>query len=96
VRPPLIGQGLRDVRVTPDESATIVKSMQARHIPVTYATFPDEGHGFARQENRIAFYALMEAFLAQHLGGRAEAVGDAFTNSTIQFAAGRSLISGIG
>ena len=96
VRPLLIGQGLRDVRVTPDESATIVKAMQARHIPVTYVTFPDEGHGFARQENRIAFYALMEAFLAQHLGGRAEAVGDAFTNSTIQFAAGRSLISGIG
>jgi dienelactone hydrolase len=96
VRPLLIGQGLRDVRVTPDESATIVQAMQARDIPVTYVTFPDEGHGFARQENRIAFCAVMEAFFAQHLGGRAEAVGDAFSGSTIQFEAGRSLISGIG
>ena len=96
VRPLLIGQGLRDVRVTPDESAAIVEAMRARHIPVTYVTFPDEGHGFVRQENRIAFCAVMEAFLAQHLGGQAEAVGDAFTGSSIQFVAGRSLISGIG
>ena len=31
---------------------------------------PDEGHGFARPENRLAMYAAMERFLARHLGGR--------------------------
>lgn len=35
--------------------------------------FPDEGHGFARAENRLTFYAATEPFLAQYLGGRAEA-----------------------
>ena len=32
---------------------------------MTYVLFPDEGHGFARPENRLAFYAVTEAFLAQ-------------------------------
>lgn len=33
----------------------------------------DEGHGLARPENRLHFYAVAEKFLAQHLGGRCEA-----------------------
>jgi dipeptidyl aminopeptidase/acylaminoacyl peptidase len=42
-RPLLIGQGLRDVRVTPEESQQIVQAMQARKIPVTYVTFRMRG-----------------------------------------------------
>jgi len=34
--------------------------------------FEDEGHGFARPENRLKFYAAAEKFLAEHLGGRME------------------------
>jgi hypothetical protein len=34
--------------------------------------FPDEGHGFAVPENRMAFYAAAEQFLAKHLGGACE------------------------
>jgi dipeptidyl aminopeptidase/acylaminoacyl peptidase len=34
--------------------------------------FPDEGHGFAKPDNRLRFYQAAEAFLAAHLGGRAE------------------------
>jgi hypothetical protein len=34
--------------------------------------FPDEGHGFARPENNMAFNAATENFLAKYLGGRAE------------------------
>jgi hypothetical protein len=37
--------------------------------------FPDEGHGFARPENNIAFNAVTENFLLGCLGGRAEAIG---------------------
>jgi dipeptidyl aminopeptidase/acylaminoacyl peptidase len=61
----LIGQGLRGVRVKAQESEQIVQAMQGRHIPVTYVTFPDAGHGFVRQENRLAFMAVAEAFPAQ-------------------------------
>ena len=41
---------------------------------VTYVLYPDEGHGFARPENRIDFNARAEAFLAENLGGRCEPV----------------------
>jgi hypothetical protein len=69
--------------------------MQARNIPVTYVYYPDEGHGFRREENRRAFNAVLELFLAKHLGGRAEPVGDDFAGSTIEFRAGHDLIPGV-
>ncbi|HWH19750.1 MAG TPA: S9 family peptidase, partial [Solirubrobacterales bacterium] len=71
-RPLLIAQGANDPRVKQAESDQIVQAMQARGIPVTYVLFPDEGHGFARPENNLAFTAVAEQFLAAHLGGRAE------------------------
>lgn len=36
----------------------------------------DEGHGFARPENRLHFYAIAEEFLAKPLGGRFEPLTD--------------------
>ena len=33
----------------------------------------NEGHGFRNEENQFEFYEAMEAFLAQHLGGRSAA-----------------------
>ncbi len=69
-RPLLIGQGANDPRVKKNESDQIVKAMQAKKLPVTYVLFADEGHGFARPENRQSFYSIAEAFLAEHLGGR--------------------------
>jgi dipeptidyl aminopeptidase/acylaminoacyl peptidase len=82
-RPLLIGQGANDPRVKQAESDQIVQAMKEHKIPVTYVLFPDEGHGFARPPNRLAFYAVTEAFLAQHLGGRYEPIGTAFDGSTI-------------
>ncbi|HKW95653.1 MAG TPA: S9 family peptidase, partial [Methylomirabilota bacterium] len=95
VRPLLIGQGANDVRVKPSESEQIVAAMRARAIPVTYVYYPDEGHGFRRPENRRSFNAVAEAFLAAHLGGRFEPVGDDFVGSSIEFRAGRELIPGL-
>jgi dipeptidyl aminopeptidase/acylaminoacyl peptidase len=34
--------------------------------------FPDEGHGFAKPENRLRFFAAADRFLARYLGGSAE------------------------
>jgi dipeptidyl aminopeptidase/acylaminoacyl peptidase len=66
------------------ESDQIVEAMRAKNIPVTYVLFPDEGHGFARPVNNIAFQAVAENFLAGCLGGRAEPVGDVLKASTAQ------------
>jgi len=82
VKPLLIGQGANDPRVKQQESDQIVKAMQAKDLPVTYVLYPDEGHGFAKPENNIAFQAIAEAFLAEHLGGRAEPITDEIDKST--------------
>ena len=79
--PLLIGQGANDPRVALAESDQIVAAMRERSLPVTYVVFDDEGHGFARPENAKRFNAAVEAFLAEHLKGRAEpaAAGEEIT-----------------
>jgi dipeptidyl aminopeptidase/acylaminoacyl peptidase len=94
-RPLLIGQGANDPRVKQPESDQIVAAMQAKNIPVTYVLFPDEGHGFARPENSMAFNAVNEAFLAQCLGGRAQPIGNDFTGSSISVPVGADGVPGL-
>jgi dipeptidyl aminopeptidase/acylaminoacyl peptidase len=94
-RPLLIGQGANDPRVKQAESDQIVKAMQEKGIPVTYVLYPDEGHGFARPENRTSFNAVMEAFLAEHLGGRVEPIGDDFEGSKITVPMGADQVEGL-
>lgn len=74
VRPLLIGQGANDPRVKQSESEQIVDAIIKNQGNVIYVVYPDEGHGFARPENRIDFNARAEAFLAANLGGRTEPV----------------------
>jgi dipeptidyl aminopeptidase/acylaminoacyl peptidase len=94
-RPLLIGQGANDPRVKQAESDQIVAAMQKKQIDVTYVLFPDEGHGFARPENRTSFNAVAEAFLAQHLSGRYEPVGNDFEGSSIKIPVGAEGIPGL-
>ena len=91
-RPLLIVQGMNDVRVVPAESEQMVRAMQERGIPVTYITFADEGHGFNRQENRLALNAVIEQFLGRHLGGRVEPIGDSLVGSSLKVEAGGNLV----
>ena len=57
------------------ESEQIVDAIAKNNGSVTYVIYSDEGHGFARPENRIDFNARAENFLAGCLGGRAEPLG---------------------
>jgi dipeptidyl aminopeptidase/acylaminoacyl peptidase len=70
--PLLIAQGANDPRVKQAESEQIVAALREAGIDHEYLLFPDEGHGFAKPENRLRFYAAAERFLARHLGGRVE------------------------
>jgi dipeptidyl aminopeptidase/acylaminoacyl peptidase len=94
-RPLLIAQGANDPRVKQSESDQIVSAMQAAGIPVTYVLYPDEGHGFARPENNIAFYAIAENFLAECLGGRAEPLGDALRPASAEIVEGAAHVRGL-
>jgi dipeptidyl aminopeptidase/acylaminoacyl peptidase len=95
VKPLLIGQGANDPRVKQPEADQIVAAMQDNNQPVTYVLYPDEGHGFARPENRDSFYAIMEAFLADCLGGRSQPFGDSFNGSSMQVPAGAEFVPGL-
>jgi dipeptidyl aminopeptidase/acylaminoacyl peptidase len=73
IRAPLIvGQGANDPRVNIREADQIVAAMRAKNLPVTYVVYTEEGHGFARPNNRLDFYGRVDEFLAKQLGGRAE------------------------
>ena len=74
-KPLLIGQGANDPRVKESESEQIVQAMKDAGKPVEYVLYEDEGHGFARPENRLHFYAIAEEFLAKYLGGKFEPAG---------------------
>jgi len=56
--------------------------MKEKNIPVEYVVFPDEGHGFREPRNDVAANTLTEKFLAEHLGGRLEAINDEIEKSS--------------
>ncbi|MGB6552094.1 MAG: S9 family peptidase, partial [Candidatus Binataceae bacterium] len=70
--PMLIGPGANDPRVTQQESEQIVAAIAKNRGRATYVLYSDEGHGFARPDNRLDWYAREEKFLAENLGGRFE------------------------
>jgi len=94
-KPLLIGQGKNDPRVKQQESDQIVAAMKENGIPVTYVLYPDEGHGFARPNNRLSFFAITDIFLAQCLGGSYEPIGDDFAGSSVTVPEGAQHIYGL-
>lgn len=94
-KPLLIGQGANDPRVKQAESDQIVQAMISKQIPVTYVLYPDEGHGFARPENRLSFFAIAEGFLSEHLGGRFEPIGESFKGSSVSVPQGAKEVPGL-
>jgi dienelactone hydrolase len=91
----LIGQGENDPRVTRKESDQLVEAMIRKGLPVTYVIYPDEGHGFARPENRMSFFAISDAFLAQCLDGQYEPIGQDFKGSSIEVRQGADHVPGL-
>ncbi|MBA4164111.1 MAG: S9 family peptidase [Erythrobacter sp.] len=95
VKPLLIAQGANDPRVKQAESDQIVDAMKQADIPVTYVLYPDEGHGFAKPTNNIAFFGIAENFLATCLGGRAEPLGSDLKPSSAQIVEGAEHVMGL-
>ena len=94
-KPLLIGQGYNDPRVKFMEAEQIVSAMERKSLPVTYVLYPDEGHGFQRPQNRMSFFAVTEAFLSKHLGGRMEPIGSDFKGSSITVPTGADGVPGL-
>ncbi|TVZ52536.1 alpha/beta hydrolase family protein [Dokdonia sp. Hel_I_53] len=67
VKPLFVVQGANDPRVNIDEADQIVAQLRERGVSVPYMVKYDEGHGFAKEENRLDLYKTMMGFFAEHL-----------------------------
>ena len=66
-RPLMVLQGANDPRVIKVESDEIVEAVRKNGVPVEYAVFDDEGHGFTKKVNEIRAYKSILEFLDKHL-----------------------------
>ncbi|WP_247894555.1 S9 family peptidase [Azospirillum sp. B510] len=94
-KPMLIFHGENDVRCKVAESDAFVAAMQAKGIPVTYVTYPDEGHGFTKPKNEIAYIAMTEAFFARYLGGYFESFGSDLDRSSHEIRCGGEIFKAV-
>lgn len=91
-KPLLIGYGDNDTQISSDEYMQFVTSLRKKDIPVTQVRFKDEGHGIQNNSNKCSFLAITELFLAHHLDGVAEEIGDNLENSTTSILYGEHYI----
>jgi len=66
--PMLIAHGLNDPRVPVGEAMQLAVELQKRGYDPELVFFPDEGHGFAKLQNRLLFYDRTIRFLDRHIG----------------------------
>jgi dipeptidyl aminopeptidase/acylaminoacyl peptidase len=68
VKPLLVAQGKNDPRVPYTEAEQVVEIVRGKGQDVWYFLALDEGHGFARKENRDLYQAVTVLFLERVLG----------------------------
>ena len=67
--PLLVCQGEQDPRVPVEEARQIEKALKDLNRPVQALYFKDEGHGFAKRNNRRTYLRTVAQFLKKHLSG---------------------------
>ena len=65
--PLFVLHGANDTNVPVVEAEQIVASLKARGVPVKYTLFPDEGHGWRKEANRVRSTTEIVAFFVEHL-----------------------------
>ncbi len=68
--PLMIAHGLNDPRVPVGEAMQVAVALKKRGTDVAELYFPDEGHGFAKEDNRLLYYQEMAKFFDRHLKSR--------------------------
>ncbi len=63
-------QGVNDPRVPVGEAIQIFRAAESRNIPGGLILFPDEGHGTAKRENKVAQLGHTIAFFQKYLQAR--------------------------
>ena len=67
VAPTLVLHGANDTNVPVYEAEQVVEELRKRHVPVEYILFPDEGHGFRNEQNRITSVSAIVDWFVKYL-----------------------------
>ena len=67
-QPLLLAYGAWDVRVPLVHGEKFRDAIRPHNDAVEWVVYPNEGHGWARPENRVDFWNRVERFLARHIG----------------------------
>jgi dienelactone hydrolase len=94
-RPLLLAMGGRDSRASRGEFDQIAQSLRGRRIELSTLIFPEEGGELVRPQNRLAYYTVLEHFLAACMGGRSEPVGAAFEGAEMVVYDGAARVPGL-
>ena len=94
-RPLLLAMGARDPRAMRAEMDQVAYAARARRAGLVYLVFPDEGAQLVAAPNRLAYLAVLEHFLSDCLGGRAEPAGAAFEGAQLNAYDGASTVPGL-
>ena len=65
--PLLVMHGANDTNVPVVEAEQVVGAMKKQDVPVQYVLFPDEGHGWRKQANRVRSTLELTRFFSKHL-----------------------------
>jgi dipeptidyl aminopeptidase/acylaminoacyl peptidase len=65
--PLLVMHGANDTNVPVVEAEQVVAALKKRSVPVDYVLFPDEGHGWKKQSNRVRSTLEQARFFKKHL-----------------------------
>lgn len=68
--PVFLAAGGEDERVEFKQSELMEAALKKAGVPFETLYYPNEGHGFYREENRLAYNRKLLDFLARHLGGK--------------------------
>lgn len=68
-QPVLLAHGGKDERTPIAQAEAMRRALEKSGNKPIWMEVPKEGHGFYAQNNRIAFYQQLEAFLDQNIGG---------------------------
>ncbi len=71
-KPLLVILGEQDGIVSPHQSIMMIDALKKSRKKVIYKRFENEGHSISWSHNSARMYQAIEAFLARHLGGRAQ------------------------
>lgn len=63
----IVLHGENDTNVPVIEAEQIVTSLKNQDVPVKYVLFPDEGHGFTKEPNRVHATTEIVAWFIEHL-----------------------------